>query len=166
MEIVLRPIGFVKHGHPDNVVDESLHGVDGEIHVFEEYAQALRGLEGFSHIIIVAYLHRYRDKCPENPLIVRFRRFLRYGFSLDELPEVGVFACDAPCRPNPIAITIARLLGIENNVLKVRNLDLYDGTPVLDIKPYTPSRRIEDLSVPRWFAEFSAKVRERLGIEI
>jgi tRNA (Thr-GGU) A37 N-methylase len=72
-------------------------------------------------------------------LKVRFKRLIKLGLSLEEIPEVGIFCSDPPHRPNPIALTILRLEGIDGNVLHVSGLDLYNGTPILDLRPYTPS---------------------------
>ncbi|WP_131160717.1 tRNA (N6-threonylcarbamoyladenosine(37)-N6)-methyltransferase TrmO [Aeropyrum pernix] len=157
MEIVLRPIGFVRHGLPDSTVRERIGGVEGFIEVLPEYAPGLDGLAGFSHIIVIAYLHKSKGRA----LRVRPRGLLRLGFRLEDLPEVGVFATDSPSRPNPLALTIARLLGIEGRRLRVSGLDLYDGTPVLDIKPYTPSRRVEDLTLPSWYKELLEEASRR-----
>ncbi|WP_062661558.1 tRNA (N6-threonylcarbamoyladenosine(37)-N6)-methyltransferase TrmO [Aeropyrum camini] len=157
MEVVLRPIGFVRHGLPDDSVKSSLEGVQGFIEVLPEYTPGLDGLEGFSHIVVIAYLHKARGRS----LKVKPRGLLRLGFRLEDLPEVGVFATDSPSRPNPLALTIARLHGIEGGRLRVSGLDLYDGTPVLDIKPYTPSRRVEDLSLPLWYKRLMEEAARR-----
>lgn len=151
-QIVLKPIGVVKHSYSDEYVRNSVDGVDGFIEVFQEYRAGLKGLEGFSHIFVLAYLHKVSEDV-RKVLIVKPRGLARrLGLSIDVLPEVGVFATDSPHRPNPIALTIARLrsIDVEKGLLFVEKIDLYDGTPVLDIKPYTPSRRVEDLSIPQW----------------
>jgi len=146
--IVLRPIGFVRTGFSDEEVSKSICGVEGFVEVLPEYSEGLDGLEGFSHIILVAYLH----KVPKSyPLKVKpFRRFARIGVEV-EAPLVGVFAADSPHRPNPIAITIVRLLRRDGNRLYVEGLDLFDGTPVLDIKPYGYGRIVHTASVPEWY---------------
>lgn len=150
MEIVLRPIGYIRTRYSDEEVSKSLYGVDGYIEILSEYEQGLEGLEGFSHIMIIAYLHKVN--MGNIPLRVRpFRRLARMGIVLPDIPIVGVFATDSPHRPNPIALTIARLLRRDGNILHVANLDLYNGTPVLDIKPYGYSRRIDNISVPQWY---------------
>ena len=98
-------------------------------------------------------------------LIVKPRRLVKYGFSLDELPDMGVFASDAPVRPNPIGLSVVRLHEINGRFLRVSGLDLFDGTPVIDIKPYTPDRVVKDYYLPKWYTELLNKVRDRLGIE-
>ncbi len=158
MEIVLRPIGFIRVGFSDDVVRSSLEGVDGIIEVLPEYEEGLPGLDGFSHLIVIAYLHKIpaQDRVR---LKVRPRKWIRLGLSENEIPEVGVFCTDSPFRPNPIALSIVRLLGRSGRILHVRGLDLFDGTPVLDIKPYTYSRRIDDIGVPNWYSDLLNRIR-------
>jgi tRNA-Thr(GGU) m(6)t(6)A37 methyltransferase TsaA len=159
--IVIRPIGFVVHQHSDEVVRSSTRGVDGVIEVLPEYVDGLRGLDGFSHIIVVAYLHRVPEE-GRRVLLARPRGLARrLGIPLENLPEVGVFATDSPHRPNPIAVSVVRLYRVVGRYLYVGNLDLYNGTPVLDIKPYTPSRRVDTLSLPNWYAQLLEVARER-----
>ncbi|MGC8982749.1 MAG: tRNA (N6-threonylcarbamoyladenosine(37)-N6)-methyltransferase TrmO [Desulfurococcaceae archaeon] len=166
-EIVLKPIGIVRTPSSDEEVKSSYFGVDGYIEVYDEYVDGLRGLEGFSHIIVLAYLHKVPEDARKT-LVVKHRRLLRFGLKLDELPETGVFATDSPHRPNPLALSILRVVKIEGKRIYVKNLDLYDGTPVLDIKPYTPDRCIEpsQLELPEWYVRLRARVREVLGMDV
>lgn len=99
--------------------------VKGTIEVFEEYADGLLDLDGFSHIILLYHFHRSK------------------GFKLRVVPfldtaERGVFATRAPKRPNPIGLSIVRLERIEGRILHIDGVDILDGTPVIDIKPYVP----------------------------
>ena len=101
-----------------------LAGIKGEIVVAPEFAAGLDGLEGFSHIIALFVFHKSA------------------GAKLKVLPPGeseprGVFATRSPHRPNPIGLSVLRLLGRDGPVLRVAGLDLIDGTPILDIKPYT-----------------------------
>ncbi len=147
-----RPVGLVRTSAADEEVKSSHLGVRGYVDVFPEFSEGLRGLEGFSHLILITCLHRVTEE-QRKVLVVRPRRLVRFGLSLEELPEVGVFASDSPHRPNPIGLHVVRLEGIEDNRLIVSGLDTFDGTPVLDIKPYTISRLVERPSYPEWYEE-------------
>ena len=128
-QINLKPIGYVRTERSDSEVSQSWpKGVPGRITLFPEYSAGLRGLEGFSHLIIVAWLHKVSEE-NRNVLKVRFRRFTRLGMRLEDLPEVGVFASNSPHRPNPIAISIVKVRKIDGDSVYVEGLDLYDGTP-------------------------------------
>ena len=166
MEIVLRPVGFVRTPLSDEEVKESWpHGIEAEIEVLEDYEEALTGIDGFSHLMIIFYMHKVTEE-QRKVLRARHKRFItRFGLSPDELPLVGVFCLDSPHRPNPIGLTIVELLERLGRVLRVRGLDAYDGTPVLDIKPYTPSRRVMELRLPNWYLEVLEKLRAR-GVEV
>jgi tRNA-Thr(GGU) m(6)t(6)A37 methyltransferase TsaA len=157
--LFLRPIGVVRHGYSDDFVRRSLTGVDGVVEVFEEYVDGLRGVDGFSHLILISLLHNVTREQRE-VLVVRPRRLAMFGVKPSELPEVGVFATDSPHRPNPIGLSIVRLVGRDGRFLKVSGLDLFDGTPILDIKPYTPDRsvRVEDLGLPDWYVRLWRRV--------
>jgi len=134
--------------------------VDGVVELLPEYVDGLRGLEGFSHIIIVAYFHKVPEE-GRRVLLVRPKGIARrLGLPLEALPEVGVFATDSPHRPNPIAITVVKLYRISGRYLYVGGLDLYSGTPVLDIKPYTPSRRVDSLSLPEWYSQLLELIKK------
>jgi tRNA-Thr(GGU) m(6)t(6)A37 methyltransferase TsaA len=126
------------------------------IEVYEEFAEALEGLDGFSHLFVLGYFNRLR---PEQigPLKVRPRGLLKYGFKLEELPLLGVFALDSPTRPNPIGLTLVRLVKRDGRRLSVEGLDLYDGTPVVDIKPYQPQYRAEEFTEPEWYSHLRQK---------
>jgi tRNA-Thr(GGU) m(6)t(6)A37 methyltransferase TsaA len=163
--IELRPIGFVRTRYSDDQIRNSWEGVEGYIEILEEYRDGLRGIEEFSHIIVIAYLHKVTDH-QRKTLVVKPRRAIRLGFSLEELPEIGVFASDSPHRPNPIALTIVELIKIDKNILYVKNLDLFDGTPVLDIKPYTPSRIISNIRIPNWVRLIEERIREYKQINV
>ncbi len=101
-------------------------GVAGRIHLNPELEPGLKDLEGFSHIILLYHWH------------------LSTGYSLHVTPfldtvERGLFSTRAPRRPNPIGLSVVRLLRIEGDVLHVEGLDVVDGTPLLDLKPYVPA---------------------------
>jgi len=166
VEVVLKPVGVVKTSFSDEEVKKSEEGVSGVVEVFEEYEEGLKGIDGFSHIILITYLHKVTEE-QKKVLKVRHRRLVRYGLRLEELPEVGVFCTDSPHRPVPIGLTIVRLVKREGRHLHVENLDLFDGTPVLDIKPYTPDRAVnqEELRLPEWFTKLYNEVKSRTGMK-
>jgi len=100
-------------------------GVKGTIEVFEEFRAGLKDLEGFTHIMLLYVFHRSK------------------GFNLEVIPFMdnesrGVFATRAPKRPNPIGFSLVQLNTIEKGILNVQDVDILDGTPLLDIKPYVP----------------------------
>ena len=129
MEITYRPIGVIHSpftdlkGMPIQPTGEA--SAPGSANVFPEFVEGLKDLEGFSHLILVYHLHQVR------------RTDLTVTPFLDSEPH-GVFATSAPTRPNPIGLSIVKLLKIEGNILHFANLDILDGTPLLDIKPYVP----------------------------
>lgn len=152
----LRPIGFVESPVTEPV-DENWGGVVSRILLTEPWGRGLKGLEEFSHLVIVFHLHRAAHD-PQTDLVRRPR-------GRADMPEAGIFAQRAKHRPNPIGITAVRLLEIQGSTLIVRGLDAIDGTPVLDIKPYVPDfDRVSRARVPKWMKEllkgyFRGKVR-------
>jgi tRNA-Thr(GGU) m(6)t(6)A37 methyltransferase TsaA len=112
--------------------------------------EGLQGIDGYSHLFVLVYFDRLR---PEQigPLQVKPRGLLRRGFKLEELPLLGVFALDSPTRPNPIGLSLVRLIKREGNRLFVQGLDFFDGTPILDIKGYRPQYRTDSYVMPDWF---------------
>ncbi|MCD5408740.1 tRNA (N6-threonylcarbamoyladenosine(37)-N6)-methyltransferase TrmO [Candidatus Bipolaricaulota bacterium] len=139
-KIVYEPIGVIHtpfrepKGTP--IQPPAARGIQGRVEVFPEYAEGLSDLEGFSHVILLYHFHR------AGPMRLMVRPFM-------DTRERGVFATRAPARPNPIGISVVRLLRIESNILQVSDVDIVDGTPLLDIKPYVP--------------EFDAPSEVRLG---
>jgi tRNA-Thr(GGU) m(6)t(6)A37 methyltransferase TsaA len=99
--------------------------VDGEVVVDESFASALDDIEGFERIWLV---YRFDRAKPFKPRVIPYR----------DKREHGLFATRAPSRPNPIGLSVVRLVGREGNMLRVRGVDVLDGTPLLDIKPYVP----------------------------
>lgn len=125
----LTPIGLIRtpFKEPAGTPIQPVFAGDSEgvVEVFPEYADGLRDLDGFERIWLLYWL----DRAPPPRLrLVPFR----------DSVERGLFATRAPCRPNPIGLSCVRLLGVRGNLLTVGGVDLLDGTPVLDIKPYVP----------------------------
>lgn len=158
----LKPIGIVHVNLSDEEVKASVEGVEGIIEVYDEYAEGLHGIDGFSHLIVISLLHKVSE-IQRRTLKVRPKRLKLLGLKEEDIPEVGVFCTDSPHRPNPLALTIVKLVKVDGRFLKVKGLDLFDGTPVLDIKPYTPSRRIEIIKLPEWYQKILDKLRERVS---
>ena len=153
METNFKPIGIIKTKASDQDVREK-GDRDGELEIYPEFADGLEGIDGYSHLFVIVYFDRLR---PEQigPLKVKPRGLLRRGFKLEELPLLGVFALDSPTRPNPIGLTLVRLLRREGNRLYVDGLDFFDGTPILDIKGYRPQYRADDYSLPEWYRKLA-----------
>lgn len=127
--IEYRPIGFIhtpfKEPSGTPIQSSRGRGVRGNVEVFPEYSDGLADLEGFSHVVLLYHFDRVR------------------GFELRVTPyldtvERGLFATRAPRRPNPIGLSLVRLVGIEGRVLTIEDVDILDGTPLLDLKPYVP----------------------------
>jgi tRNA-Thr(GGU) m(6)t(6)A37 methyltransferase TsaA len=138
----IKPIGEVKSSATEPA-DENWGKVVSEIHLAEALTPGLQGLEQFSHLIIVFYMHQATFH-PSTDLIRRPR-------GRADMPQVGIFSQRAKHRPNPIGITAVQLLGVDGKVLRVKGLDAIDGTPVLDIKPYVPIfDRVDRATVPTW----------------
>ncbi len=121
----LKPVGIVRS--PVRAREEMpIRGVDAQIEVFEEYAPALSGIDGNTHIILLCWLHEAdRDVLKAVPRKISAK-----------LPEQGVFSLRSPARPNPISVTMVKLARRYGRFLFVSGADAIDGTPVLDIKPY------------------------------
>ncbi|MBE8540600.1 tRNA (N6-threonylcarbamoyladenosine(37)-N6)-methyltransferase TrmO [Geoglobus acetivorans] len=122
----LTPIGEVVEGYP-STESAPRQGIFGDkvsrIKIYDEFSDGLEGLEGFDRIIVLYWFHLSR------------RDVLKVKPSWTDGVR-GVFSIRSPERPNPIGLSVVELLGIENNVLVVRNLDAVTGTPVIDIKPF------------------------------
>lgn len=128
--VVYNPIGVIhspfKSAETTPHQPTAARGLRGEVELLPEYKEGLRDLSGFSHIYLIFHLH------------------LAHGESMTAVPHFGnepkgVFATRSPNRPNPIGISLVRLGRIHGNTIEIRDLDMIDGTPLLDIKPYVPS---------------------------
>jgi tRNA-Thr(GGU) m(6)t(6)A37 methyltransferase TsaA len=157
-EIILKPIGVVHTDASDSQIKEENRETKATLEIFPEFEEALEGLEDYSHLFIISYLHKLR---PDQIgfLKVKPRRATRRDFSLEELPTLGVFALDSPTRPNPVGLTLVRLHKIDKRQLSVTGIDLFDGTPVIDIKAYQPDYEAKQYSMPEWYH----KIMDRKG---
>jgi tRNA-Thr(GGU) m(6)t(6)A37 methyltransferase TsaA len=154
-KIVLKPIGVIHTTASDKQVKEEPRNVEATVEVFADFEDALEGLDGYSHLFILSYLNKLRPE-QVGPLKVKPKRAVKRGFKLEELPTLGVFALDSPTRPNPIGLTLVRLIRRQGRKLFVAGIDLFDGTPVVDIKPYQPDYQV-DCAMPDWYLKIMDK---------
>ncbi len=146
MTLTIEPIGVVKSPVTDlEALDAAWNTVVSEIHIDEALVGGLRGLEDWSHAIVIFTMHEAPFNAAKH---MAFRPQDR-----EDLPEVGVFAQRSRYYPNSIGVTAVAIQKIENGVVTVKGLDAIDGTPVLAIKPYAPlfDSAHEEPAVPVWF---------------
>ncbi|MBN2425131.1 MAG: tRNA (N6-threonylcarbamoyladenosine(37)-N6)-methyltransferase TrmO [Calditrichaceae bacterium] len=144
-QICYKPIGIIHSpfksiaGVP--IQPSAANGIKGHIVIDEEYTEGLADLDGFSHIYLLYHFHLSKSY---NLKVVPF---------LDDKKR-GVFSTRAPKRPNSIGLSIVRLTAVKSNILEIENIDIIDGTPLLDIKPYV--REMEGLSDYKigWLTEY------------
>ena len=131
----LLTIGIIRHEHDDDYVRDHIGSVSGTLVLKDEFLDGLDGLEKYTHAFLISIMHKHLAE--KFPLKVRPRLLLRKGYKLEDLPEYGVFATDSPSRPNPLGLTLVKIERIEGATIHLSGLDLFDGTPVVDIKPYS-----------------------------
>lgn len=140
----LRPIGVIRtpFSSPEGTPVQPCfsEGAEGEVVVDEAFAAGLQDLEGFDHVWLLYWLDRAG---PWQPLVIPY---------LDDRAH-GVFATRSPSRPNPLGLSVVRLLGREGRVLKVADVDMLDGTPLLDIKPYVARFDVRAGGRAGWFED-------------
>jgi tRNA-Thr(GGU) m(6)t(6)A37 methyltransferase TsaA len=144
MSITYTPIGTI-HSPFQEKADMPIQptgaaGVTGKIELLEEYTEGLADLDGFSHIILLYHFHRSEEF---NLKVVPFM----------DREQRGLFSTRAPNRPNPIGLSIVQLDRIEENILHICNVDVLDGTPLLDIKPYIPEFDAQNNVSTGWFKQ-------------
>ena len=127
--IIIKPIGVIRPPHHDiknmPIQPIAAEGIKGYIELLPEYAEGLKDIEGFSHVTLLYHFHKIK------------------GYELKVIPfmdtqERGIFSCKAPKRPNAIGTSTVKLLGVENNIVHIEQVDMLDGTPLIDIKPFYP----------------------------
>lgn len=139
-EIKLEPIGYVKRKtENENVKDRSLIT---QVVIKRKYVKALNGIEDYSHLFIVFYMHRIPKKL--EPVLKVHPR------GRADVPSQGIFATRTSQRPNPIGLTLVQLIERRQNTLVIKGLDAYNNTPVLDIKPYNHWNMVANTEVPEW----------------
>jgi len=140
-EIKYKPIGVIhsqfKEPKGTPIQPAGAKGTNGTVEIFPEYTEGLKDVEGFSHIILLYHFHLSK----ESALIAK--PYMDNGMH-------GVFAIRGPSRPNPIGISVVRLVRVEGNMLHIRDVDIVDGTPLLDIKPYIPEFDIREVERIGW----------------
>jgi tRNA-Thr(GGU) m(6)t(6)A37 methyltransferase TsaA len=140
-EVKYKPIGVIhspfKEPKGTPIQPAGAKGTKGVVEIFPEYTEGLKDIEGFSHIILLYHFH------------------LSKGSALIAKPYMdnethGVFAMRGPSRPNPIGISVVCLVRVEGNMLHIKDVDIVDGTPLLDIKPYIPEFDIREVERIGW----------------
>lgn len=152
MKIEYQKIGLI-HSPFKNIREMPIQpvgasGIKGIVEVFPAFTEGLKDVEGFSHIILLYHFHQIKESML---LVTPF---------LDSQPR-GVFATRAPKRPNPIGLSVVKLDGVEGNILHVENVDILDGTPLLDIKPYIPQFDNHPADRVGWLEKAKGRVRNQ-----
>ncbi len=149
MDITFKPVGVLRTKARDSKIRGEGKNLEGIVEIYPEFADALDGIDGFSHLFVLCYFDRLRPD-QVGPLKIKPRRLVKRGFNLEELPLLGVFSLDSPTRPNPIGMTLVRLIRREGTRLFVEGVDYFDGTPILDLKGYHADYRTDHYTVPDW----------------
>ncbi len=137
----LTRVGEVSNSFLDEIPDDYKERLS-EIHIHEKYTDSLLGIEDHSHIVVLCWFHK-GDRS-----IQRVHPMMD-----DNNPLVGVFGTRSPVRPNPLSITVCELVERKGNVLVVKGLDAYNGTPVIDIKSYTTKYVVDSPVFPDWIPD-------------
>jgi tRNA-Thr(GGU) m(6)t(6)A37 methyltransferase TsaA len=153
-EIIFRPIGIINtpfqlpEGMP--IQPSAAEGEKGSVVLDPEYQSGLDDLEGFSHIVLLYFFHRAGE------YNLKLKPFL------DDVKR-GVFATRAPRRPNGIGISVVELVNVSGNILEIQNVDMLDGTPLLDIKPYVPDfDQIDEVRIG-WLEKARGSMRGKMA---
>ena len=142
--IELHAIGYVRTDVPDDEIPRRRRSMISDVILEPEYADALHGIDSYSHLIILFWMHRFAKQT--TTLITHPR-------GNESLPPTGVLAARGRNRPNPIGLAVVELLEHDDARLTVKRLDAYDGTPVLDIKPYDHHDIFTEIREPEWLAK-------------
>jgi tRNA-Thr(GGU) m(6)t(6)A37 methyltransferase TsaA len=150
-KINLDPVGFVQTEATGKEVRDKT--VISQIVFREELTEALEGVEEFSHLFVLFWLHEMSD---EDRRIIKVHPRGR-----SDMPLLGIFATRTPHRPNPIGLTRVKLLSVKGNIITVQGLDAFNGTPVLDIKPFDSWDTTEDFKVPEWWKKLEKERKNK-----
>ncbi len=152
--IVYHPIGVIHTPHVDPsktpIQPRYAEGIQGTVEVFPEFEDGLKDIEGFSHVVLLYHLHRAKET---RLTVVPY---------LDDTPR-GVFATRAPSRPNPIGMSVVRLLRRDGRILRIENVDILDGTPLLDIKPHIARFGVRNSVRSGWQEGIDEETAKRRG---
>ncbi|MEI6725368.1 MAG: tRNA (N6-threonylcarbamoyladenosine(37)-N6)-methyltransferase TrmO [Actinomycetes bacterium] len=160
--LVLDPIGVIHSEHTDPgqtpIQPSFAQGSPGRVAVLPRFEEALDDIDGFSHLHLIYWLHRAAEVAVSmaGPSPLRVVPFL------DDVPR-GVFATRAPIRPNPLGMSVVRLVERRGSDLLVEDLDVLDGTPLLDIKPYVARFDIRLETRSGWMDDVSDETARRRG---
>ena len=150
-EIKYKPIGVIhspfKEPKGTPIQPAAAKGINGIVEIFPEYAEGLKDIESFSHIILLYHFHLSKESA------LTARPYM-------DNETHGVFAMRGPSRPNPIGISVVCLVKVEGNILHIRDVDIVDGTPLLDIKPYVPEFDIREVERIGWLEKSVHKLSE------
>ena len=142
MEIKLTSIGVAKNQEKEHF--GGWRDVVTDLIIDEKYKDALGGLGDYSHLIVIYWMHDVKT-CDI--------RHVPQG-KVGKVPEVGIFACRCPQRPNPIGVSTVEIVSIKGNIISVKGLDVIGDTPILDVKPYTPQYdAAPNAKVPDWVSK-------------
>ena len=139
--IFVKTIGFVRNELTEDEVRDQ--NCDSDVVIYKEYEAGLEGIEDFSHLNIIFWMDRIRRS--ERKLLKARPR------GHQDMPMLGIFATRSPHRPNPIGLTLVKLVERKGNILRVNGLDALNDTPILDLKPYDKWDSEEHMKVPRWW---------------
>jgi tRNA-Thr(GGU) m(6)t(6)A37 methyltransferase TsaA len=149
--ITLQPIGLIhspfKKSDDMPIQPAAAQGISGTVELFPEFADGLQDLDGFSHIYLIYSFHLSQGY---NLKVIPF---------LDTVPR-GLFATRAPRRPNQIGLSIVKLVAIKENRIEIENVDIIDGTPLVDIKPYVPEMDAPEHCKIGWLTSFSSQIKK------
>lgn len=152
-EIKFVPIGIIHtpfstpEGTP--IQPQGAAGVEGMVEVYPEYVEGLADLQGFSHIFLIYHFHLAK------PFTLRVKPFL-------DNKSHGLFATRAPSRPNPVGLSVVELIDIDKGRLHIRDIDVIDKTPLLDIKPYVPDFDVRKATKIGWLEKKTKKIKKTI----
>ncbi len=154
MNITYHPIGVIHSPFNDlasmPIQPTSDASAPGSIEIYAPFVEGLKDLDGFSHLILLYHLHKVRDAA------------LTVTPFLDSVPR-GIFATRAPARPNPIGLSVVNLVRIEGPILYVADLDVLNGTPLLDLKPYVPAFDHSPVVRTGWLEEVKGSMKAKVS---